>query len=51
MIFTYVIDYKKEGRTEIRRHNQMVFEEWSVENNDQYILDMLKIIKKRIEEL
>jgi len=47
MIFTYVIEYRREGRGEVKRH-QNAYEEWDLECNDHYILDMLMIIKKRL---
>ena len=50
MILFYVIDFRKDPRHETMS-NYNPWAEWQVGHNDDYLLDVLMIIKKRLKEL
>jgi len=50
MILFYVIDFRMDHRHEIKSHYNP-WAEWQVGHNDDYLLDVLMIIKKRLKEL
>jgi hypothetical protein len=50
MILFYVIDFRRDPKHEIKNHYNP-WAEWQVGHNDDYLLDVLMIIKKRLKEL